>query len=142
MRRSVARSLALAMLLAGCGLSAERTFQLELPGRELVDPLAVLVVDRASIVVGIGPAPGGAPDGVTLQPGRTDALVVTWLAGMCDRLATLTLEARFGGYTITEQTDRAGSCLLAGVGRSVVLQLGRPISAESVEFIPSTPVEP
>jgi len=95
----------------------------------------VIVEDRAGIVVAIGPVPAGARDGVTSIPGRTDALVVSWLGGMCDRRATLTVAATSSGYTIREQTERADSCLLAGIGRSVVLQLAGPVSAENVEFI-------
>jgi hypothetical protein len=133
--RGHAPVLLLVVMLAGCAPSAARTFELEFPGRELVAPLVVIVEDRAGIVTGIGAGPGDAPDGVTQLPGRTDALVVVWLGGMCDKRATLTVDASFGGYTITEKTERANSCRLAGVGRSVVLQLGRPVSAETVEFI-------
>ena len=118
-----AAALAVLVVVAGC---APRQFQLEFPEDGLVDALTVTVEDRTGLVLDVGAAPSG-----------DDQLVIAWLGGMCDRHALLTLERAGAAFRITERTERPASCLLAGIGRAIVLQLAAPIAAETVAFHPA-----
>ena len=131
-----AAALAVLVVVAGC---APRQFQLEFPEDGLVDALTVTVEDRTGLVLDVGAAPSGDDwrGGVANPPGRTDQLVIAWLGGMCDRHALLTLERAGAAFRITERTERPASCLLAGIGRAIVLQLAAPIAAETVAFDPA-----
>lgn len=126
---------ALTLLAVGAGCAA-RQFELEFHDDVLVNGLTVTVDDRTGLVqdVMVPPELGGWLDGVVNPPGRPDQLVVAWMGGMCDRHAILTLERAGAGFRVSERTERPDSCLLAGIGRAVVLQLGAPIAAETVVF--------
>jgi hypothetical protein len=74
--------------------------------------------------------------GVTNPPGRQDQLIVTWLGGLCDEHAHVRLEAVDPlTVRVSLRTERADSCLLAGVTRSVILDLAEPMAADRATFV-------
>jgi hypothetical protein len=124
------------MAIAACGL-IPRTFKVGFAPFGSVDALSVVLVDHTGLVTGLDlpsqpweASRGGVSDAAS----RPDSFVVGWIGGMCDRRATLTLDEVPGGYRITRRMDSADRCLLAGIGRSVVVSLSRPVPAESVQL--------
>jgi len=119
--------------------AAEGEFDLLLPGFADIDPLPVIVSDTTGLVsaVGLLDEPGGI-DGVRALPGRPEALVVSWLGGMCDRRARVAVVPVGAEIRIGIETERADACLLAGIGRSIVIQFDHAINLEivTVEEVP------
>jgi hypothetical protein len=141
LRGDVVRWLALnvvSLVLVACGAGIGMgVHQVTVPGGELHDPLPVTLEDRTGWVTSMGGAPpGDHPDGVTNPAGDPTQLVVTWLGGLCDDAARLTLEAGpRDTLRVLVRTDRPNGCLLAGVMRTVVVEVDRPVAAERVEVV-------
>jgi hypothetical protein len=128
----------LVVALAACGLNP-RTFEVGFAPSGSVDALSVVLVDHTGLVTGLDLPPQPSEDwreGVRNGAGRPDSLVVGWLGGMCDRRATLTLDEVPGGYRITRRMNSVDRCLLAGIGRIVVVSLSRPVASDSVQLEP------
>jgi hypothetical protein len=128
----------LVVTLAACGL-IPRTFEVSFPSAGSVDALSVVLVDHTGLVTGLDLPSQSSEDwreGVRNGAGRPDSLVVGWLGGTCDRRATLTLDEVPGGYRITRRMNSVDRCLLAGIGRSVIVSLSRPVAADSVQLEP------
>lgn len=126
----------LGLILAACLLPA-RQFALELPGRPgVVEPLPVTLEDRTGLVQAVGPAQPGQlniADGIGLGEDPS-VLVVSWTGGACDRRSHLVFAAANDGYTITESTDRDGTCDDIGVLRTVTLGLASAIDPAVVRL--------
>jgi hypothetical protein len=141
LRRDAVRSLALSavsLLLVGCGVGIGiGVHQVTVPGGELHDPLPVTLEDRTGWVTDMGVAPPhDVPDGVTNPVGDPRRLIVTWLGGLCDESVRLTVETGpQDTLRVLVGTDRPDGCLLAGVMRTVVVDVDRPIAAERVRLV-------
>lgn len=131
-------AVALAIALGGCawfGPQPDGAFSLVMPGRELVDPLAVDVIDRTGTVTAVLVAEGRFQEGVEAVPADPAMLVVTWMGGMCDIRTTLTLEATLDTMRISEATEtRPGGCRMAGIMRSIAVRFDPPLAPGFVEF--------
>jgi hypothetical protein len=105
------------------------------PG-ERISPLDVVVVDHAGVVSGVASeAPADWTEGVSRgdRPGR---VIVSWLGGLCDARTTLTIASEGGTLTIRETTERTSSgCLLAGIGRSVAVDLNREVAPGAIQLV-------
>jgi hypothetical protein len=139
-RRRLGPALAavLVMAIAACGL-IPRTFEVGFAPSGSVEALSVVLVDHTGLVTGLDLPSQSSEDwreGVRNGAGRPDSLVVGWLGGMCDRRATLTLDEVPGGYRIARRMNSVDRCLLAGIGRSVIVSLSRPVAADSVQLEP------
>ena len=127
----------MAILLAGCSLLPPPAgIQVTLPAAPEVAALPVTVVDTAAIVRHAGPADDGPSDlsstSIDGIPGRDDAIRVAWLGGQCADRATVTVSALDGRYRVTvEEHSSATACSLAGVRRSILLELIAPIGADA-----------
>lgn len=142
-RRVFLRSAFAAILLVAIGAcsAGPRTYEVTYPATAALAALPVELVDHTGLVTGLVTTstlpPEAAADwreGVRNAAGRPDTLVVDWMGGMCDRRATFTMDVIPGGYRITMLTDTASSCLLAGIGRGVLISLTRPVVGETVHL--------
>jgi hypothetical protein len=98
-------------------------------------PLPFQVVDRTGLVHSVSIAPSDMiTDGISGVPGREDALHVQWLGGMCDHRVRMLVEHAEDGLTVTLDTDRAGACRLAGIGRSLNLGFTTGVDPSTVSF--------
>ncbi|HEX5013157.1 MAG TPA: hypothetical protein VFV72_03280 [Candidatus Limnocylindrales bacterium] len=123
----------IAILVSACLLPAKQ-FSLTLDGKGVVDDLPVIVEDRSGQVVAVAPAlPGqfNLQEGIAAGDAPSD-IVVTWLGGQCDHHAHLAVDAANGIYTITETTESARSCSLAGFLRTVTIRFSVPVRPGSV----------
>jgi hypothetical protein len=141
LRRDAVRWLALqavSLVLVACGIGTGMgVHQVTVPGGELHDPLPVTLEDRTGRVTGMSVGPDDdVPDGVSNPAGDPTRLVVAWLGGLCDDAATLTLETGpQDTLRLLVRTDRPDGCLLAGVMRTVVLDVDRPVAAERIQVV-------
>jgi hypothetical protein len=122
-------------MLAGCSLGT-RTFGLSFPAEGGIRELPVVLTDYTGLVADVNlpnlgvphPGPhGGHADGMNAVPGQPNALEVDWVGGMCD--ASVDIVVRGGdklAVTLATQT-RPGGCLLAGIGRRLVITFTRPM---------------
>ena len=137
------RPFLIALLLAvfgGCALfepELDGTFSVVIAGRAHIDPLPVDVIDRTGTVTAVIVAEGPFQEGVVAEPADPAILIVTWMGGMCDVRTTLTVEPTLDTMRISEATERADACRLAGVMRSVAIRFDPPLAPEFVEFAPA-----
>ena len=129
----------LAVAVGACALfdpEADGTFRVILPGHELVDPLAVEVIDRTGTVKAVMVGQGNFQEGIEAAPADPEILIVTWMGGMCDVSTTLTVEPTIDTIRIGEATEtRPGGCRLAGIMRSVAIRFDPPLAPEFAEFV-------
>jgi len=130
-------SILVAFSLAACQLGVAPSFEIRLPSPgEGIAPLDVVVEDHAGVVSGVtSAAPADWTEGVSRsdRPGR---VIVSWLGGLCDTRATLSIASEGGALTIRETTETTGGgCLLAGIGRSVAIDLDREAAAETIRLV-------
>jgi hypothetical protein len=126
--------------LAACQLGVAPSFEVRLPSPgEGISPLDVVVEDHAGVVSGVtSAAPADWTEGVSRsnRPGR---VIVSWLGGVCDTRATLSIASEGGALTIRETTETTettgGGCLLAGIGRSVAIDLDREVAPETIRLV-------
>jgi hypothetical protein len=123
------------LAVSACLLPA-RHFSLVLTDDRPIEDLPVTFEDRTGLVEAVGPAqPGQFNLGQGVSPGEGPSeLVISWVGGTCDHRTHLVLDARDGRYTVVETTDRASTCTLAGVVRTVTIALSSPLKAEDVAF--------
>jgi hypothetical protein len=123
-------AVAVAVAVGACALfdpEADGTFTVILPGHELVDPLAVVVIDRTGTVMAVVVGQGN------FQGDRGRA---SRLGGMCDVRTTLTVETTIDTVQITEATKRDPEvCRAAGVTRSIAIRFDPPLAPEFAEFV-------
>jgi len=115
---------------------SERDFEDAFPAFGDIKALPVTFVDRTGLVTSIELGHGGAlEDGVSAVAGRPSSLEVSWTGGMCDQRVEVAMLPVGATIKVGLRTERAAeSCLLAGIGRSVILNLERPIEPSIVEF--------
>ena len=134
-RRAVGPILA-AVLLVGACQAEGRTFSTMLPTVDR-DPLPVALTDETELVTGIDEAQAdvswGDKAAVHALPGRPNAVVLSWLGGVCDRDARVRFHVVNGDYLLNLAINEpGGSCPAAGVPRALRIDLSRSIPAESV----------
>lgn len=133
----LASSIVFAVSLAACQLGATPSFEVRLPSPgEGISPLDVVVVDHAGVVSGVASEdPADWMEGIN-RSDRPGQVIVSWLGGLCDARTTLSVASDAGTLTIRETTETTGSgCLLAGIGRSVALDLKREIAPETIRLV-------
>jgi len=113
-------------------------FEEAFPARGDIEALLVSIVDRAGLVSSVELGSGGAlEDGVAVVPGRPSSLEVSWLDGMCDDRVEVAIVSFGPMIKVAVRTDRAGGAggrRLAGILRSVILNLDHPIDTRIIEF--------
>ncbi len=130
-------SILVAFSLAACQLGVAPSFEVRLPSPgEGMSPLEVVVEDHAGVVSGVASvAPADWAEGVSRSdgPGR---VIVSWLGGLCDARTTLSIASEADTLTIRETTETTGGgCLLAGIGRSVAIDLNREVAPETIRLV-------
>ncbi len=135
--KRLASSIVLAVCFAACQLGAAPSFGVRVPSpREGIPALDVVVVDRAGVVAGVESRdPVDWKEGIG-RSDRPDQVIVSWLGGLCDVRTTLSVTSNAGTLTINETTETTGgACRLAGISRSVALDLDREIDPETIWFV-------
>lgn len=113
-----------------------RTFETRFEAIPNVDALPVALHDETGMIAAVQPASTDfSLAGVTNPPGRPDVLLVSWVGGMCDSKVDLQFVRDALRYRFMEHTDRASACLLAGIFRTLRVQLTRPVAAEAVDLV-------
>jgi hypothetical protein len=142
-RKAFALGLFVAFTVAACQPPAGRVFQATLLHTSLSNPsgdypLPVTLLDQADLVVGIEPTDGdtqGGPDPfVQVDPADPKALVLTWLGGLCDNDAAVSLYPTEPGYTLRlDVHQKLGlGCPAAGVLRGLRIVTSQPIPTGSI----------
>lgn len=114
-------------------------FEIAFPAMGDIDGLPVTVVDRAGAVIDAEIRDWQDVDelgGVEVADDAPDTVYVTWTGGMCDRRTVIRVEVAGGTVRFVESTDRANSCLLAGIVRSIAVRLRDPSAVSALEFVP------
>jgi len=135
--RRLASSIVFAVSLAACQPGAAPSFEVRLPSPgEGISPLDVVVVDHAGVVSGVASeGPADWTEGISRSDGPRQ-VIVSWLGGLCDARTTLSVASDADTLTIRETTETTGrGCLLAGIGRSVALDLNREIAPETIRLV-------
>lgn len=106
-------------------------------------PIDVTVEDRTGLVVGIeGSLPDNFDERLVDAPVPQQGLQYTWVMRGCSRQAVITFEtADVGTPTETYRLssvheDQLGDCLAVEVGRTILLELSRPVPAATVIALP------
>ena len=130
---------ALLLVIGGCALfepEPDGTFSLVLPGHELIDPLAVDIIDHTGTVKAVLAGQGNFQEGIEAMPADPDVLIVTWMGGLCDIHTTLTLEPTLDTMRISEVTEqRPDACRAMGVMRSIAIRFDPPLAPGFVELV-------
>lgn len=126
--------------------SVPRTFELAVPGDDVVLPSRLVVDDRTGLVTMAQAQldPGfDAPEGVSNPPGNLRRLVVRWLGAWCDLETIVRVEPVAGGLSILENTrleeeicfpDGQPPVVVLDVPRWVVLDVSVAVPADAVSF--------
>jgi hypothetical protein len=104
-----------------------------LPGDGPVGALPVTILDDAGVVLGVEAGPIEGREGIVPATERTNAVVYQWIGGLCDRLVTIRIDRLDGRISLLRTDETTGTtCLLAGIGRSVVIDFRGPIDPASI----------
>jgi len=123
--------------IAGCGSADQpgpRAIDGAFPAQGDVAALPIRVSDALGLIrsVSIVPADAGH-EGVSQVPGREDAIYLQWLGGMCDRSTVVVVDRNGESIGLTISTERDfGGCRLAGISRTLMLELSEPVDASTV----------
>ena len=138
LRRSLLLATLLATLgIAGCGpteATGPRAIDGAFPAQGDISALPVRVSDLPGVIrnVSIVAADAGL-EGVSQVPGREDAVYLQWMGGMCDRGAEVIVDRVVAGLLVTISTQRDfGGCRMAGISRTLMLELTEPVDASTV----------
>lgn len=127
------------MALAGCSSTTDpgvRAIDGAFPPGGLVAELPFRVSDVVGLVQTVSLAQPHAADGVTQVPGRDDAIYVQWMGGMCDREALIVFDRTVDGLGLRITTERDfGGCRMAGISRTLQLDLSEPVDASTVSIV-------
>jgi hypothetical protein len=127
-----------AAALAGCTTSTEpeiRDIQGVFPARGRTMELPFVVSDQLGLIKTVSLAEPRIDDGVTQVTGRGDAIYLQWTGGMCDRQVSIVFDRTLDGPVLGVATERGfGGCLLAGIARTLRLDLSEPLDASTVAF--------
>jgi hypothetical protein len=133
MIRSLAYGLIVCLVVLACSPSTARTLGVTLPGTAEIRPLPAVLVDQAGLVETISAeAPLAAEPSLTNPPGELDVLLVTWIGGTCDHRVEFVFDRGAEAYSLTGVTDRDSGCTLAGVLRSIRIEMSAPVPAADV----------
>src|SRR6476659_10536852 len=136
--RALAIALTLGLALAACVRPSGQLFKTTLlhispenPAGDL--PLPVVLGDETGLVLGIEPAVSEVFE--TKTTGRSDpadpnAVIVSWLGGMCDSDAELLFRPHEAGYSLALTVGRKPGlgCPAAAVVRGVRIKTSAPVS--------------
>lgn len=120
-------------------------FETTIAGPDGSFPIDVTVLDRTGLITRIeGSLPDLFDDESVLvdAPAPDGGLQLTWVMRGCSRHAVITFETAELGiqpetYRLSAvHEDQDGSCLAAMIGRTLTLQLSRPVSAANVIVLP------
>jgi len=100
--------------------------------------LPVVLGDETGLVVAIEPATGDTSDlkpSVRSDPADPNAVIVSWLGGMCDSDAELLFRPHEAGYTLALTVGRklGLGCPAAAVLRGLRIKTSAPVVPESIE---------
>ena len=127
---------ALAIALAGCQVASVATREWgTTTTNDAGGPHAVLVVDHTGNVADVQFFPEDADlfGGVTVAPGRPDAIDVTWTGGSCDASTDIEVTAKGGGMGVDVAITGDGNpCDAMGTPRAVRLTLNQPVPPANV----------
>ena len=126
-----------ALGMAGCGSAEQagpRAIDGAFPAQGDIAALPVRVSDLPGVIRAVSVVAADAgQEGVTQVPGRDDALYLQWLGGMCDRAAEVVVDRAGAGLLVTISTERDfGGCRMAGITRTLMLELNEPVDASTV----------
>jgi hypothetical protein len=135
--------LLLAIVVAGCQPPAGQVFQTTLlhtsPDNPSGDyPLPVSLGDRSDLVVGIEQTDGDPSDGIVpvvqSDPANPNALILSWLGGMCDNDATVSFQRAGSGYELNLAVhEKIGlGCPAAGILRGLRIITSAPVPPGSI----------
>ena len=101
-------------------------------------PLPVAIGDQTELVVGIEPAEGdqgGGPEPfVRLDPADPNALILTWVGGMCDNDAAVSFRPSGSGYALhLDVHGKLGfGCPAAGILRGLRIVASKAIEIRAI----------
>ena len=128
--------LGLVALVGGCSLTSIATVEWSTTAtNDAGGPHTVTVVDRTGNVEEVEFFPPDADlfGGVTVAPGRPDAIDVTWTGGSCDAETDIEITARGGGMGVAVTVTGDGNpCDAMGTPRVVRLTLAAPVPPANV----------
>lgn len=150
----------LAVLPAGCtgdpgdltsgNQRVPRVLEARLPPRDGRPEVPIRLTDRSGMVVAISVLPSGSweglaaafgEDGIVLEAGRPDLVLVSWTSSRCER--RLDIEVRPGLDALleieTHPTAQAEGCEYGAQEEVLRLQLARPILARDMELVMAIP---
>jgi hypothetical protein len=141
--KAYALSLFLTFIVAACLPPAGRVFQTTLlhtsPSNPSGDhPLPVTLGDQTDLVVGIEPTEGDERGGleplVQSDPADPNALILSWLGGMCDNDAAVSFQPSGSGYALHLQVHQklGFGCPAAGLLRGLRITTSEPIPPGSI----------
>lgn len=136
--RAIAVGLLLTAFLAACFPPAGRPFHTTLSTPDGSNPLPVALGDETDLVIGIEPAEPATSASleplVQADPTDPSAVIVSWVGGMCDNDASLSLRPSGAGYALhLEVHQKLGlGCPAAGVLRGLRINTSRPIPLGSI----------
>ena len=137
LRTRIGVGLLIVISLTACvGQPAGSLFRTELPTTDH-DPLPVSLLDETGLVLGIAPwdadlTPTVRPV-VQADPTDPNALVISWIGGLCDRDATLSFRATQRGYALRLDVGLgSGGCTGAALPRGLRIATSDSIPVSSI----------
>ncbi len=123
--------------IAACGSAAPagpRAIDGAFPAQGDIAALPVRVSDLRGVVRNVSVVAADAGhEGVSQVLGRDDAVYLQWIGGMCDRGAEVVVDRAGAGLLVTISTQRDfGGCRMAGISRTLMLELVEPVDASTV----------
>jgi hypothetical protein len=133
----------LTVVFAACEPPAGQVFQTTLlhtsPDNPSGDyPLPVSLGDRSGLVVGIEQTDGDPSDGIApvvqSDPANRNALILSWLGGMCDNDATVSFQRAGSRYELNLAVHpKIGlGCPAAGILRGLRIVTSEPVPPGSI----------
>ena len=104
------------------------------------DRLLVSLLDRTGMVLGIEPAAGGGPEGITFVGEGGLEFTYGWLGGACDSRHLVTFERTDAGFRLLTRTEVARvDCDAIGVPRQIVVRVSESIDLLPITLLPGQP---
>ena len=138
--RRIALILAMAASAAACQQPGGQLFRTTLP-TSVYQPLPLVLRDQTGLVTGIEPAAMDKPtfgDPLVLtDPSDPDAFTVSWIGGLCEGDAALSLWRADPQYFLQLVVTPSGGtgCPMAGVVRGLRIRTSSPIPVDSIHVV-------